>query len=186
MDKISQHLKNRRSGSHNVIIATYNSWKNCAGLELHPDLVIYDEAHRTVGIIDQMSFKKCILDSFPCRVRLFMTATPKDVRVGDRALGDNEFSRGIVNSMNDAERYGEIIADPYTQAQAADAGDIVRSKVIALMTDNDKLREYFEDQELVLPIASISSDDTYEEDDTADVDTEHQHDIDVDLSLIHI
>ena len=53
IDKISQHLKNRQSGGHNVIISTYNSWEKCAGalkkVQLHPDLVIYDEAHRTVG-----------------------------------------------------------------------------------------------------------------------------------------
>ena len=104
-------------------------------MQLHPDLVIYDEAHRTVGIIDQDS-KQCILDEhFPCRVRLFMTATPKDVMIGDGELGDNEFRRDIVNSMDDPERYGELIADQYTQADAADAGDIVKSKVIALMTD---------------------------------------------------
>ena len=110
IDKISQHLKNRQSGGHNVIISTYNSWEKCAGalkkVQVHPDLVIYDEAHRTVGIIDQEdSFKRCILDeSFPCRVRLFMTATPKDVKVGDDELGDNEFKRDIFNSMNDSER----------------------------------------------------------------------------------
>jgi hypothetical protein len=64
-----------------------------------------------------------------------MTATPKDVMIGDGELGDNEFRRDIVNSMDDPERYGELIADQYTQADAADAGDIVKSKVIALMTD---------------------------------------------------
>ena len=161
IDKISQHLKNRQAGGHNVIISTYKSWNKCAGalkkVQVHPDLVIYDEAHRTVGIIDQDSSKQCILDrSFPCHVRLFMTATPKDVKVGDDELGDNEFSRDIVNSMNDAERYGEIIADPYTQARAADAGDIVRSKVIALMTDDLMVREYFGNNQLVLPASPTS------------------------------
>lgn len=169
VNEISCLLKNRRSGGHNVIISTYNSWDKCAGalkkVQLHPDLVIYDEAHRTVGIIDQNSFKRCISDeSFPCRVRLFMTATPKDVRIGDKELGDNKFSRDIVNSMNDPETYGETIADPYTQAQAADAGDIVRSKVIVLQTDDAVLREYFEDQRLVVPVIYTSDDDTDEED----------------------
>ncbi|ACO69012.1 predicted protein [Micromonas commoda] len=176
VDEISQHLKEGPSDGHNVIISTYNSWKKCAGalekVQLHPDLVIYDEAHRTVGIIDREdSFKRCILDdSFPCRVRLFMTATPKDVKVGDDELGDNEFKRGIVNSMNETEKYGEPIADPYTQAQAADAGDIVRSKVIALMTDNDMVREYFGNNQLVLPVAHISSDDIKEEDEDSDAE----------------
>ena len=43
------------------------------------------------------------------------------------------------------------------------------------MTDNDMLKNYFADQELVVPVASVSSDDADEEDDTADVDAEHQH-----------
>ena len=30
IDEISQHLKNRQSGGHNVIISTYNSWSKCA------------------------------------------------------------------------------------------------------------------------------------------------------------
>ena len=140
IDEISDHLKNRRPDGHNIIISTYNSWNKCAGalkkVQLRPDLVIYDEAHRTAGNIALDSFKQCILDEhFPCRVRLFMTATPKDVMIGDGELGDNEFRRDIVNSMDDPERYGELIADQYTQADAADAGDIVKSKVIALMTD---------------------------------------------------
>jgi predicted helicase len=140
IDGISDHLKKRRPDGHNIIISTYNSWNKCAGalkkVQLRPDLVIYDEAHRTAGNIALDSFKQCILDEhFPCRVRLFMTATPKDVMIGDGELGDNEFRRDIVNSMDDPERYGELIADQYTQADAADAGDIVKSKVIALMTD---------------------------------------------------
>ena len=178
IDEISDHLKNRRPDGHNIIISTYNSWNKCAGalkkVQLRPDLVIYDEAHRTAGSIDQDS-KQCILDEhFPCRVRLFMTATPKDVMIGDGELGDNEFRRDIVNSMDDPERYGELIADQYTQADAADAGDIVKSKVIALMTDDDMLRNYFDDQKLVVPVANISPDDTDEEDE-ANVHTEHQH-----------
>lgn len=104
-----------------VIFSTYQSidvvhsaLAKLDGGQARLDLVICDEAHRTANVIlkgrekiaDQSNFTKVHDDSYiPARRRLYMTATPRIYREGDKNKA--KLNDDILMSMDDEEVYGE-------------------------------------------------------------------------------
>ena len=98
-DDLVKKLKKRDKSKPFVIFTVYNSWKVTSdGLEksgIKPELVLYDEAHRTTGKRD--GFAGDSLHKLDAAKKVFMTATPRVYKNS----GDKN-----VNSMDDKDTYG--------------------------------------------------------------------------------
>ena len=98
-DDLVKKLKSRDKNKPFVIFTVYNSWKVTSdGLEksgIRPELVLYDEAHRTTGKRD--GFAGDSLHKLDAVKKVFMTATPRVYKNS----GDKN-----VNSMDDKDTYG--------------------------------------------------------------------------------
>ncbi|MBM0604795.1 DEAD/DEAH box helicase family protein, partial [Helicobacter pylori] len=118
-DILSVHEKAQKENKRFIIFSTYQSALRIkeaqeAGLK-GIDLIICDEAHRTVGAMyssnerdDKNAFTLCHSDkNIKAKKRLYMTATPKVYSESSKAKakeGDN-----VIYSMDDAETFGEEI-----------------------------------------------------------------------------
>jgi predicted helicase len=102
IDKIKSFYENA-SGQPNLAISTYHSAplvnESIKQLGIEIDLVIYDEAHKTVGQKNRLFGRSLDNNSLPASKRVFMTATE---RVFSGSSGD-------ILSMDDEDSYGRLI-----------------------------------------------------------------------------
>lgn len=113
-----------------VIITTYQSSEVlsnvCKKLEYELDLIIYDEAHKTVGTSERAF--SCLLDddNIKTKKRLFTTATEKIYS------GDDE----DILSMDNTDIYGDVIYS-YSFKKAIENGQLCDYQVIAPMINDE-------------------------------------------------
>ncbi len=118
-DILSVHKKAQKENKRFIIFSTYQSALRIkeaqeAGLG-GIDLIICDEAHRTVGAMyssnerdDKNAFTLCHSDdNIKAKKRLYMTATPKVYSESSKAKAKE--SDNIIYSMDDEEIFGEEI-----------------------------------------------------------------------------
>ncbi|GAA8479081.1 hypothetical protein HpNP84_07840 [Helicobacter pylori] len=118
-DILSVHEKAKKENKRFIIFSTYQSALRIqeaqeAGLN-EIDLVICDEAHRTVGAMyssnerdNKNAFTLCHSDEhIKAKKRLYMTATPKVYSESSKAKAKE--SDNIIYSMDDGEIFGEEI-----------------------------------------------------------------------------
>ncbi len=130
-DILSVHKKAQKENKRFIIFSTYQSAlriKEAQEVGLGEiDLVICDEAHRTVGAMyssnerdDKNAFTLCHSDgNIKAKKRLYMTATPKVYSESSKARAKE--SDNIIYSMDDAEIFGEeIYTLNFTRAIALD------------------------------------------------------------------
>ncbi len=116
---LSVYEKAQKENKRFIIFSTYQSALRIkeaqeAGLN-EIDLIICDEAHRTVGAMyssnerdDKNAFTLCHSDgNIKAKKRLYMTATPKVYSESSKAKAKE--SDNIIYSMDDAEVFGEEI-----------------------------------------------------------------------------
>ncbi|WP_240147069.1 DEAD/DEAH box helicase [Helicobacter pylori] len=118
-DILSAYEKAQKENKRFIIFSTYQSALRIkeaqeAGLN-EIDLIICDEAHRTVGAMystnerdDKNAFTLCHSDkNIKAKQRLYMTATPKVYSESSKAKAKE--SDNVIYSMDDAEVFGEEI-----------------------------------------------------------------------------
>ncbi|WP_305875366.1 DEAD/DEAH box helicase [Helicobacter pylori] len=118
-DILSVHKKAQKENKRFIIFSTYQSTLRIkeaqeAGLN-EIDLIICDEAHRTVGAMyssnerdDKNAFTLCHSDeNIKAKKRLYMTATPKVYSESSKAKAKE--SDNVIYSMDDEEIFGEEI-----------------------------------------------------------------------------
>ncbi len=118
-DILSTHEKAQKENKRFIIFSTYQSALRIkeaqeAGLN-EIDLIICDEAHRTVGAMyssnerdDKNAFTLCHSDeNIKAKQRLYMTATPKVYSESSKAKAKE--SDNVIYSMDDADTFGEEI-----------------------------------------------------------------------------
>ncbi len=118
-DILSVHEKAQKENKRFIIFSTYQSALRIkeaqeAGLN-EIDLIICDEAHRTVGAMyssnerdDKNAFTLCHSDAnIKAKKRLYMTATPKVYSESSKAKAKE--SDNVIYSMDDADTFGEEI-----------------------------------------------------------------------------
>ncbi|GAA8289536.1 hypothetical protein HpNP124_12190 [Helicobacter pylori] len=118
-DILSVHKKAQKENKRFIIFSTYQSALRIqeaqeAGLN-GIDLIICDEAHRTVGAMyssnerdDKNAFTLCHSDEhIKAKKRLYMTATPKVYSESSKAKAKE--SDNVIYSMDDEEVFGEEI-----------------------------------------------------------------------------
>ena len=126
-----------------VIITTYQSsdvFANvCQKSEFELDLIIFDEAHKTVGSDDRIF--SCLLsdDNITTKKRLFTTATEKVYK------GENE----DILSMDDTEKYGDVIYS-YSFKKAIENGQLCDYQVIAPLINDDGFWKVVKDNKYVI------------------------------------
>ncbi|QEF20739.1 restriction endonuclease [Helicobacter pylori] len=147
-DILSVHEKAQKENKRFIIFSTYQSALRIkeaqeAGLK-EIDLIICDEAHRTVGAMystnerdDKNAFTLCHSDeNIKATKRLYMTATPKVYSESSKAKAKEKDN--IIYSMDDAQTFGEEI---YTlNFELAIALDLLTDyKVIILAVRSENL-----------------------------------------------
>ncbi|WQY88903.1 DEAD/DEAH box helicase [Helicobacter pylori] len=118
-DILSVHKRAQKENKRFIIFSTYQSALRIkeaqeAGLN-GIDLIICDEAHRTVGAMyssnerdDKNAFTLCHSDeNIKAKKRLYMTATPKVYSESSKAKAKE--SDNVIYSMDDADTFGEEI-----------------------------------------------------------------------------
>ncbi|WP_415751370.1 type ISP restriction/modification enzyme [Helicobacter pylori] len=118
-DILSTYEKAQKENKRFIIFSTYQSVLRIkeaqeAGLK-EIDLIICDEAHRTVGAMyssnerdDKNAFTLCHSDgNIKAKKRLYMTATPKVYSESSKAKAKE--SDNVIYSMDDADTFGEEI-----------------------------------------------------------------------------
>ncbi len=118
-DILSVHKKAQKENKRFIIFSTYQSALRIQeaqrmGLD-EIDLIICDEAHRTVGAMyssnerdDKNAFTLCHSDAhIQAKKRLYMTATPKVYSESSKAKAKE--SDNVIYSMDDEEIFGEEI-----------------------------------------------------------------------------
>ncbi|RVZ24670.1 DEAD/DEAH box helicase [Helicobacter pylori] len=118
-DILSTYEKAQKENKRFIIFSTYQSALRIkeaqeAGLK-EIDLIICDEAHRTVGAMyssnerdDKNAFTLCHSDeNIKAKKRLYMTATPKVYSESSKAKAKEKDN--VIYSMDDADTFGEEI-----------------------------------------------------------------------------
>ncbi|MGL2806404.1 type ISP restriction/modification enzyme [Helicobacter pylori] len=146
-DILSVHKKAQKENKRFIIFSTYQSALRIkeaqeAGLG-GIDLIICDEAHRTVGAMyssnerdDKNAFTLCHSDeNIKAKKRLYMTATPKVYSESSKAKakeGDN-----VIYSMDDADTFGEeIYTLNFSKAIALDLLTDYKVIILAVRKEN--------------------------------------------------
>ncbi|MFA4746610.1 type ISP restriction/modification enzyme [Helicobacter pylori] len=146
-DILSVYEKAQKENKRFIIFSTYQSALRIkeaqeAGLK-EIDLVICDEAHRTVGAMyssnerdDKNAFTLCHSDeNIKAKQRLYMTATPKVYSESSKAKakeGDN-----VIYSMDDEEIFGEeIYTLNFSKAIALDLLTDYKVIILAVRKEN--------------------------------------------------
>lgn len=146
-DILSVHEKAQKENKRFIIFSTYQSVLRIkeaqeAGLG-GIDLVICDEAHRTVGAMyssnerdDKNAFTLCHSDkNIKATKRLYMTATPKVYSESSKAKAKE--SDNVIYSMDDAEIFGEeIYTLNFSQAIALDLLTDYKVIILAVRKEN--------------------------------------------------
>ncbi|GHS18708.1 hypothetical protein JP0117_10250 [Helicobacter pylori] len=146
-DILSVHKKAQKENKRFIIFSTYQSALRIqeaqeVGLG-EIDLVICDEAHRTVGAMyssnerdDKNAFTLCHSDwNIQAKKRLYMTATPKVYSESSKAKAKE--SDNAIYSMDDADIFGEeIYTLNFTRAIALDLLTDYKVMILAVRKEN--------------------------------------------------
>ncbi|WQZ04286.1 DEAD/DEAH box helicase [Helicobacter pylori] len=146
-DILSVHKKAQKENKRFIIFSTYQSALRIkeaqeAGLN-EIDLVICDEAHRTVGAMyssnerdDKNAFTLCHSDeNIKAKKRLYMTATPKVYSESSKAKAKE--SDNVIYSMDDGEIFGEeIYTLNFSKAIALDLLTDYKVIILAVRKEN--------------------------------------------------
>lgn len=146
-DILSVYEKAQKENKRFIIFSTYQSALRIkeaqeAGLN-EIDLIICDEAHRTVGAMyssnerdDKNAFTLCHSDeNIKAKKRLYMTATPKVYSESSKAKSKE--SDNVIYSMDDAEIFGEeIYTLNFSQAIALDLLTDYKVIILAVRKEN--------------------------------------------------
>ncbi len=146
-DILSVHKKAQKENKRFIIFSTYQSALRIkeaqeAGLN-GIDLIICDEAHRTVGAMyssnerdDENAFTLCHSDeNIKAKKRLYMTATPKVYSESSKAKAKE--SDNAIYSMDDAEIFGEeIYTLNFSKAIALDLLTDYKVIILAVRKEN--------------------------------------------------
>ncbi|GAA7714564.1 hypothetical protein HpMMM92_01760 [Helicobacter pylori] len=146
-DILSVHEKAQKENKHFIIFSTYQSALRIqeaqeAGLN-GIDLIICDEAHRTVGAMyssderdDKNAFTLCHSDEhIKAKKRLYMTATPKVYSESSKAKAKE--SDNVIYSMDDAGIFGqEICTLNFERAIALDLLTDYKVIILAVRKEN--------------------------------------------------
>ncbi len=146
-DILSVYEKAQKENKRFIIFSTYQSALRIkeaqeAGLG-GIDLIICDEAHRTVGAMystnerdDKNAFTLCHSDkNIKAKQRLYMTATPKVYSESSKAKAKE--SDNVIYSMDDAEIFGEeIYTLNFSQAIALDLLTDYKVIILAVRKEN--------------------------------------------------
>ncbi|WQR89722.1 DEAD/DEAH box helicase [Helicobacter pylori] len=146
-DILSVYQKAQKENKRFIIFSTYQSALRIkeaqeAGLN-EIDLIICDEAHRTVGAMyssnerdDKNSFTLCHSDeNIKAKKRLYMTATPKVYSESSKAKAKE--SDNIIYSMDDADIFGEeIYTLNFERAIALDLLTDYKVIILAVRSEN--------------------------------------------------
>ncbi|PUD16722.1 restriction endonuclease [Helicobacter pylori] len=147
-DILSAYEKAQKENKRFIIFSTYQSALRIkeaqeAGLN-EIDLIICDEAHRTVGAMyssnerdDKNAFTLCHSDeNIKAKKRLYMTATPKVYSESSKAKAKE--SNNVIYSMDDADTFGEeIYTLNFSKARSLDL--LTDYKVIILVVRKENL-----------------------------------------------
>ncbi len=146
-DILSVRKKAQKENKRFIIFSTYQSALRIkevqeAGLN-EIDLIICDEAHRTVGAMyssnerdDKNAFTLCHSDeNIKAKKRLYMTATPKVYSESSKAKAKE--SDNVIYSMDDAEIFGEeIYTLNFERAIALDLLTDYKVIILAVRSEN--------------------------------------------------
>ncbi len=146
-DILSVYEKAQKENKHFIIFSTYQSALRIkeaqeAGLN-EIDLIICDEAHRTVGAMyssnerdDKNAFTLCHSDeNIKAKKRLYMTATPKVYSESSKAKAKE--SDNVIYSMDDADTFGEeIYTLNFERAIALDLLTDYKVMILAVRKEN--------------------------------------------------
>ncbi len=146
-DILSVRKKAQKENKRFIIFSTYQSALRIkeaqeAGLN-GIDLIICDEAHRTVGAMyssnerdDKNAFTLCHSDEhIKAKKRLYMTATPKVYSEGSKAKAKE--SDNVIYSMDDEEIFGEeIYTLNFSKAIALDLLTDYKVIILAVRKEN--------------------------------------------------
>ncbi len=146
-DILSVHEKAQKENKRFIIFSTYQSALRIkeaqeAGLN-GIDLIICDEAHRTVGAMyssnerdDKNAFTLCHSDeNIKAKKRLYMTATPKVYSESSKAKAKEKDN--VIYSMDDEEIFGEeIYTLNFSQAIALDLLTDYKVIILAVRSEN--------------------------------------------------
>ncbi|GAA8482868.1 DEAD/DEAH box helicase family protein [Helicobacter pylori] len=146
-DILSVHKKAKKENKRFIIFSTYQSALRIQeaqrmGLD-EIDLVICDEAHRTVGAMyssnerdDKNAFTLCHSDEhIKAKKRLYMTATPKVYSESSKAKAKE--SDNVIYSMDDEEIFGEeIYTLNFERAIALDLLTDYKVIILAVRSEN--------------------------------------------------
>ncbi len=146
-DILSVHEKAQKENKRFIIFSTYQSALRIkeaqeAGLK-EIDLIICDEAHRTVGAMystnerdDKNAFTLCHSDeNIKAKQRLYMTATPKVYSESSKAKAKEKDN--VIYSMDDADTFGEeIYTLNFSKAIALDLLTDYKVIILAVRKEN--------------------------------------------------
>ncbi len=146
-DILSTHKKAQKENKRFIIFSTYQSAlriKEAQRMGLNEiDLIICDEAHRTVGAMyssnerdDKNAFTLCHSDgNIKAKKRLYMTATPKVYSESSKAKAKE--SDNAIYSMDDEEVFGEeIYTLNFSKAIALDLLTDYKVIILAVRKEN--------------------------------------------------
>ncbi|WRE31086.1 DEAD/DEAH box helicase [Helicobacter pylori] len=146
-DILSTYEKAQKENKRFIIFSTYQSAlciKEAQEVGLGEiDLIICDEAHRTVGAMyssnerdDKNAFTLCHSDeNIKAKKRLYMTATPKVYSESSKAKAKE--SDNIIYSMDDADTFGEeIYTLNFSKAIALDLLTDYKVIILAVRKEN--------------------------------------------------
>ncbi len=146
-DILSVYEKAQKENKRFIIFSTYQSAlriKEAQRMGLGEiDLVICDEAHRTVGAMyssnerdDKNAFTLCHSDkNIKAKKRLYMTATPKVYSESSKAKAKE--SDNVIYSMDDADTFGEeIYTLNFSKAIALDLLTDYKVIILAVRSEN--------------------------------------------------
>ncbi|GAA8007642.1 hypothetical protein HpMS64_09840 [Helicobacter pylori] len=147
-DILSVHEKAQKENKRFIIFSTYQSAlriQEAQEMGLNEiDLIICDEAHRTVGAMysntnerdDKNAFTLCHSDEhIKAKKRLYMTATPKVYSESSKAKAKE--SDNVIYSMDDAEIFGgEIYTLNFERAIALDLLTDYKVIILAVRKEN--------------------------------------------------
>ncbi|MGN8425554.1 type ISP restriction/modification enzyme [Helicobacter pylori] len=146
-DILSTYEKAQKENKRFIIFSTYQSALRIkeaqeAGLK-EIDLIICDEAHRTVGAMyssnerdDKNAFTLCHSDeNIKAKKRLYMTATPKVYSESSKAKAKEKDN--VIYSMDDGETFGEeIYTLNFERAIALDLLTDYKVIILAVRSEN--------------------------------------------------
>ncbi|GAA9701006.1 DEAD/DEAH box helicase family protein [Helicobacter pylori] len=146
-DILSVHKKAQKENKRFIIFSTYQSALRIKEAQEEGlgeiDLIICDEAHRTVGAMyssnerdDKNAFTLCHSDThIKAKKRLYMTATPKVYSESSKAKAKEKDN--VIYSMDDAETFGEeIYTLNFERAIALDLLTDYKVMILAVRSEN--------------------------------------------------